>query len=293
MVPLSAAPEQGQVTPVYEATRIKRSRATRTELDERRVAILEIARQHQPSSVRHIYYVATTMGIVPKTDSGYNKVQRDVLHLRRMGLLPYAWIVDSVRWRREPETYGGLADAILQTAQIYRRGLWASSPVTVEIWCESNSIAGVLNDVTEKWAVPLLPLVGFSSETFAVSSALELNARRRPAFIYYVGDHDPYGLLIEQKIRETLSEWCEVPISFERLGVTWDQVIEWDLPGTPPKKPYGYPIAVEAEAIPAPMIRQIVNDAIEQHVDPHELQVLQVAEAHERDQLFRIAEAVR
>lgn len=278
---------------VYGASRIKRSRATREELDDRRARILEIARQHQPSSVRHIYYVATTEGIVPKTDSGYNKVQRDVLYLRRAGILPYSWIVDSVRWRREPETYGSAADAILQTAQLYRRSLWASSPLTVEVWCESNSIAGVLNDVTEKWAVPLLPLVGFSSETFAVSSALELNARRRPAVIYYVGDHDPYGLLIEQKIRETLRDWCRVPISVERLGVRWDQIQMWDLPGTTPKKAYGYPIAVEAEAIPAPTIRQIVNDAIEQHIDPHELHVLQVAEASERDQLFRLAEALQ
>lgn len=279
--------------PSYATRPIKRARATQPEMAERRAAILEIARENQPCSVRHIYYRATVTKVVAKDDSGYSKVQRDVLQMRRAGLLPYAWIVDSVRWRREPETYNDLADAIYQTARVYRRALWSSSPVVVEVWCESNSIAGVLNDVVDKWAVPLIPLVGFSSETFAVASALELNARRRPAVIYYVGDFDPYGLLIEQKVRETLADWAEVPFTFTRLGVTWEQVQAWDLPGTKPKRAFGYPIAVEAEAIPANMIRAIVSEAIEQHVDPHALAVLQVAEASEREQLFRMAAASR
>ena len=30
--------------------------------------------------------------------------------------------------------------------------------------------------------------------------------------------------------------------------MTWEQVQDWELPGTTPKKPYGYPLAVEAEA---------------------------------------------
>ena len=48
-------------------------------MEERYDQLLNIAEQHQPTGIRFIYYTATTTGIVPKTPSGYVKVQRAIL----------------------------------------------------------------------------------------------------------------------------------------------------------------------------------------------------------------------
>ena len=78
---------------------------------------------------------------------------------------------------------------------------------------------------------------------------------------------------------------------------TWSQAEALDLPGTPPKtagrrKPYPFPLAVEAEALPAPLLRELLDDAIAWHVDQDELDVLLAAEESEREILHRMAGAV-
>lgn len=262
-------------------------------MEERYDALLAIASDNQPASVRNIYYRAVVAGIVEKTESGYMKVQRALVTLRRDGRMPYEWLTDNVRWRRRAGTWDSLDEALEITASSYRRALWTRSPTTVEVWCESDSIAGTIWPVVEPWDVDLLPVRGFSSLTFAYSSAMELNRQRRPAVIYYVGDLDPAGLDIEQKLRDYLVEFCDVPVRFERLGVTWDQVEELALPGTKPKRTYRFPLAVEAEALPPPVLRDIVEDAITSHLDHRELDLIRFAEDSEREVLLSMAASHR
>lgn len=274
---------------VYEARPVKRGRATRAEMERRRDALLDLAREHRPASVRNIYYRAVVAGLVPKDDGGYRKVQTMLVELRRSGALPYEWLTDNARWRRRADTWDGVDEVLELTARTYRRALWTRSAVTVEVWCESDSIAGTIWPVTERWDVDLLPVRGFSSLTFAYSSAMELNRQERPAVIYYVGDHDPAGLGIEAKLREYLEEFCTVPVKIERVGVTWEQVEAMNLPGTTPKKAYGYPLAVEAEAIPPGVLRDLVESAIHEHLDEREVHLLELVEREERVRLLELA----
>jgi hypothetical protein len=266
----------------------KRQRATKAEMEHRYAVLTELAADNRPASVRNLYYRAVVAGLVPKTESGYQKVQRALVELRRCECVPYEWITDSVRWRRKPTTWESAEQALESTARTYRQAVWTRSPVTVEVWCESDSIAGVIFPVTDRWDVPLLPVRGYSSLTFAYESAQELNAQRRDAVIYYVGDHDRDGLRIEAKLREYLDQWCAVPVKWQRLAVTWEQVEELGLPGTPPKRDYGYPLAVEAEAMPPNDLRHLVDEAIRSHVGNHELAALEAAEESERRLLARL-----
>ena len=46
----------------------------------------------KPATVRRIFHLATVRGIVEKTETGYVKVQRGLVKLRRDGLPPFtAW----------------------------------------------------------------------------------------------------------------------------------------------------------------------------------------------------------
>lgn len=277
----------------YAASPIKRVRATKSEMEERKNMLYMLVREGQPMSVRHAYYRSVVAGLVTKDESGYNKVQRALAEMRLDGELPFSWISDNTRWMRKPTTYNSIEDALTRVARHYRRDLWTDADVQVEVWCESDSIAGVISDVTAKWDVPLMPVRGFSSLTFAHAAAASANRDGRGLVVYYVGDLDPAGVEIENSLRGHLQTWLNVPSQWERIGVTWDQVEEHALPGTTPKKAFQYPQAVEAEALPAPLLRDLLEDAIVQHVDGHQLRVLQAAEESERELLLALAGGAR
>ena len=151
--------------PVYEAGPIKRQRATREEMAARLDAVYEIVAESQPTGIRFVYYRGVARRLVPKSDNGYAKIQRAVKTLRETGRMPWSWIVDSSRWMRKPETWTSIDQMLADAASSYRRALWTDAAVNVEVWCESESVAGVLYPVTEEWDVPLFPIKGQTSDS--------------------------------------------------------------------------------------------------------------------------------
>ena len=58
------------MTAVYQASRIKRVRATKAEMAERREALFDIVAEQQPMTVRQVFYQATVRGVIEKTEAG-------------------------------------------------------------------------------------------------------------------------------------------------------------------------------------------------------------------------------
>jgi hypothetical protein len=260
-------------------------------MTERFDALVALAEQHQPCSVRHLFYRAVVNNVVgiTKNECGYAKVQRAALLLRRNGRIPYEWIVDNTRWMRKPTTWSSFEDALRNTARTYRRDLWIDTNYRVEVWCESDSTAGVIYDVVDRWDVPLMVTRGFTGEAFAYNSVDAWLADDRQPVVLYVGDHDPAGLEIECKLREALTRFYGLEVPFHRVAVTWDQVVEHDLPGTLPKKTYGYDRAVEAEALAPELLRELVDATIVEHVNQDFIAAVLAAERSERELLTAIA----
>jgi hypothetical protein len=82
--------------------------------------------------------------------------------------------------------------------------------------------------------------------------------------------------------------------AFKRLAVTEDQIYDLSLPTRPTKQTDTRARSfeggsVEVDAIPAPMLRQIVEGAIRQHIDAEALRLTEAAEASEREVLTRMA----
>jgi hypothetical protein len=303
----------------YVARPIKRPRATKNEMAERRRVLLEIFKDDGRQSVRQGNYRGVVRGLVTKDLSGYIKVQRAILQMRRDGALPYGLVADHTRWVRRVNTWDSVEEALADTAALYRRNLWSDSPYRVEVWVESESIAGSVGETTELSRVPLMPCRGQASETFAYAAGEAWADDDRIPVVIYIGDHDPAGLEIEESLRGKLEafyfemrskklqgrmkrgrelgldlRWLKpADIQWTRLGVTWDQVEEYDLPGTRPKKSYPYPLAVEAEALPAQVLRDLLDDEIRQYIDEDALNTMLVAEESEREVLTRIAATAR
>jgi hypothetical protein len=278
----------GGPSAVYEACRIKRSRATKAEIHERRLALYEIVAEQMPMTVRQVFYQATFRDIVEKAEAGYDKVQRDLVEMRRSGMLPYGWIVDNIRYARKPRTYGGVEHALYETARQYRRSLWADASCYVEIWLEKDALSGVISPVTEMYDVPLMVARGYSSLSFLHSAAEYIGSLDVPTFIYHLGDFDPSGVNAGEKIEQTLREMApRAEIHFKRTAVNLDQIHAWNLPTRPTKttdsraKGFGE-ISVEMDSILPDQLRQLVREAIEGHIDHQRLAAVFAAEESEK-----------
>ncbi|MBS0642273.1 MAG: hypothetical protein JSS43_20600 [Proteobacteria bacterium] len=285
-----------QVTASYVASPIKRLRATKTEVQDRRAGLKAIITEMRPMTVRQVFYQATVRRLVEKSEAGYAKVQTDLVLMRRCGDLPYDALADNTRWQRKPRTYRGIEAALAETARLYRRSLWDNADAYVEVWLEKDALAGVILPVTVEYDVPLMVARGYASLSFLYSAAEHIADLDVPAYIYHLGDYDPSGVNAGEKIEQTLREMAPAAdIVFERIAVTPAQIAAWDLPSRPTKisdtRARGFgEISVELDAIDPDHLRGVVRDAIERHLPADQLDVLKVAEASERQLLHGIVD---
>jgi hypothetical protein len=267
-------------------------------VEQRRNRLLAIVYSMKPMTVRQVFYQATVRGIVEKSEAGYAKVQTDLVHMRRSGALPYAWLADNTRWQRKPATFDSVEEALRDTAKFYRKSLRTDADAYVEIWLEKDALSGVVYPITDMYDVPLMVARGYASLSFLHSAAEYINDLDVPTYIYHLGDYDPSGVNAGDKIEETLRELApNADIVFQRIAVTPGQIFEWDLPTRPTKasdtrsKNFGE-ISVELDAIEPDLLRQLVGDAIEQHLPHDQFEVLKAAEQSEREIIRRFVQNI-
>jgi hypothetical protein len=281
-----------------------RQRRTKAQIQQLQNQMLEVLAEDNPQSVRHVFYRMVNPLLpepVEKSNkTGYVTVQRQLTKMRRAGAVPYGWITDATRRGYFVNSYSNPADALEATAQFYRRSVWADTPDYVEVWCESRSIAGVIQPVTTEYAVPLYPAGGFASLTlaFQASENIRLEANGRPVHVIYIGDYDPAGVLIDVKIEQELREHLpDHEIEFHRIAITSEQIKLMGLPTKPAKnsdRRGGFEgETVEAEAMPAGVMRELLRDKIESFIPDRAMTVMRIAEASERDILMEFADHLR
>lgn len=194
---------------VYVASDIKRFRRTKAAVRSIRDTIRDILEKDHPQTVRQVFYALTVRGAIKKAEIEYHRtVVRLLVEMRETGEVPFSWIADNTRWQRKPATFVGLDACLRSTAHFYRRDLWASMPVYVEVWCEKDALAGVLIEETQTYDVPLMVARGYSSISFLHSAALAIEARQKPAFIYHFGDLDPSGVDAARDIEAKLRRYA-------------------------------------------------------------------------------------
>ncbi|MDA1323846.1 MAG: hypothetical protein O3C34_03795 [Proteobacteria bacterium] len=272
---------------------VKRRRRTREQIEQLQRQIHDVLFEDNPQSIRHVFYRMTNPRLeepVDKSDHGYAQVQQQITKMRRAGTLPYGWITDATRRGYHVNTYRGASDFLASMAGLYRADLWQFADHYVEVWCESRSIAGVIERECRDLAVSLYPAGGFSSLTLAFQAAEYINevAKEVPAEIIYIGDYDPAGVLIDRSIERELRQHLDddVDLNFHRLAINKDQVIEHDLPTKPrkagDKRALHITETVEAEAMPAGVMHQLLRETIESFLPRDALAITEAAEQSEK-----------
>jgi hypothetical protein len=253
---------------------------------------VDLLAERQPDTVRGVMYAVVSAGWLPDTSrKSYLRIQRILDSLRKLRIIPFKWIVDNIRSTEKPSSWSGLADFADTVRDAYRRDFWASLPEYVCIIVEKDTVAGRIAPVTREYDVPLHPLRGFSSTSFAYSIADEWRRIEKPIFAYYIGDHDPSGRDIERSIGQRLTELSEREFSWDRLAVEPEHFEQFNIIPLEPKKKdtryrrfaerYGERCA-EVEAVPADALRDMVERAIRCHIPCGEWERLQAVENQER-----------
>lgn len=273
--------------PLYRSSTVKRIRSTNNTLDRIDDEILTALTEEHPATLRGTYYRVVSRGAVEKTEGGYRLVGRQVLKLRRSGRLPYSWITDGTRYVIRPDTWTDLDQMLSTAASSYRRMLWEDQQVDVHIFTEKDAITGVIEGVCDEWHVPLGVLRGYASESFCWKVAESLPTSHE-TYLYQLGDHDPSGVDAWRNFEDKVRGFApDAPVTFERIAVTPEQIDAWSLPTRPTKKSDtragGFKGgSVEVDAIRPVMLRELVRDAIERHIDVEQLRLTRAVEASER-----------
>ncbi len=220
-------------------------------------------------------------------------------------VMPFGWITDNTRTRYQSGVWASKDAAVQDMVRFYRRDLWRMQPQHVELWCESDSIAGVLLGLCDDYGVPLLPCRGQAPKRFVYDSAQAYARIGKPVTVLYVGDFDPSGLDIGNSVRDRIYRYLPpergVDVSFARIAITAGQIADDGLPGhglNPNTAPavkerflaecqdFGIPgEAVEAEAMPPDSLRAVVTAHIVSYIDTRQWELELAVEEDERRSL--------
>lgn len=291
--------------PPYGAGSINiRRRRTEAQVEQLEIQILKAITEDHPQSVRHVYYRMSNPRLeepVEKTDQGYKQIQNRLVLMRRRNIVPYSWITDATRRGYFTDTFSGANDFLRRVKGLYRADLWKQSEFYCEVWCESRSIAGIIQDDCAELAVSLYPAGGFASLslTFEAAKLIGCEARGKPVVIFYIGDYDPAGVLIDVSIEKELRSHLDkhIDLTFKRVGITAEQIVQYDLPSNPRKtsdrRSLHIKEAVEAEAMPAGIMRKLLRDEIECLLPPNALAIARAAEESEQLLLGKLADMAK
>lgn len=236
-----------------------------------------------PLTVRQVYYVCTSEGLVPKNKNGDRYVTRRLAALREMGEIPWTHIIDPTREVHQRPAHQDLGTFFADAREGYYRDLWQSQPHRVELWAESDSTRGFLQPVANEYGLPIISTRGQASGSLMFDAAQKADAYGKPVRVLYVGDWDPTGTAIPRSVLDRSLKFGVDMEEFTRLAVTPEQIVDLGLQSQPdavkPKDPnfnafaeecrqLGLPVeGVQAEAIPARLLRAIVRDAIVERID--------------------------
>ncbi len=242
-------------------------------------------------TVRQVYYQAVTRGTIDKTEAGYNKIQQQLLQLRRQGLLPYSLIADNSRRFMKPKSYNSLESALNEWLQYYRVNLWKNKAVHVEIWLEKDALSGIFGDVTYDYDVPLYVARGFSSESFLYKASEDIKRIGKETFVYFFSDYDPSGITLSNKVRDQLPKFG-VNINFERVALDEYQIDLWNLPTRPTKESTHSKNfegeSCELDAINPHQLKELVKGCVLRHLSQKDIEIIQSEEYVHRQSLKQV-----
>jgi len=256
----------------------------------------DILREHNPMTVRQVYYQLVSRQVCENSVAAYKRVSNALVVARQEGLIPWEWIEDRLRRPRAVSMWRDLADFAETASQAYRRDVWETQPVYIEVWLEKDALSGVFEDMLSPYGVTLNVGRGYDGWSSLYHAAQRYLKCGRDVTILYFGDFDPSGEDMVRSLRERLGFFgCSPQII--KCALTAEDVHRYNLPPDPTKardtrrkafvEKYG-DLTVELDALPLEVLQERIRQEVEKRLDLNALQAVKEQEERERELLLKL-----
>lgn len=247
-----------------------------------------------PLTLRQVYYRLVAGLVLPNTRNAYSNLSSHLVNARLAGIVDDSRIVDRARQTLRVSCWEDLAAFLQAVRRSYRREKWTRQSFHVEVWCEKDAVAGVLEPVTDEYEVLLFPCRGYDSYSALKEAGERLRRVDRPTVVLYLGDFDPSGLDMRRDLRDRLTRDFGVTFDLQVIGLTEEQITQYALPPNPVKltdsRARGYiqrhgRDVWELDALPPDVLQALVRTHVESFLDKSAFEREQVQERAEQQRL--------
>jgi hypothetical protein len=250
----------------------------------------KVAEQTHPTTVRHVFYALVAREVIANCLAGYRCVSRVLTLARKKGLIPWEWIEDRNRPRYAPGRWANAEKIISAALEQYRRNYWQDQRCYCEIWSEKDTVLGALGELARELGIHLAIGRGFGSTSGARKTANIFREAGKAICVFYVGDHDASGALMELDFAKRVEEYSDGELrqrvwgdglrpgefAVKRLAIHKADIKAFNLPpqnvkSEDPraewfKKKFGKQ-CVELEALPVEELRTRISSAVNALID--------------------------
>jgi len=247
-----------------------------------------------PLTLRQVYYRLVAAQVLPNTRNAYSGLSGHLVNARLARIVDDSRIVDRVRQTLRVSCWDDLPDFLEAVRTSYRREKWTSQSFNVEVWCEKDAVAGVLEPITDEYEVVLYPCRGYNSYSALKDAGERLRRMDRPTVVLYLGDFDPSGQDMPRDIRDRLTQDFGAELDLQVIALTEEQIAEHDLPPNPVKRSdsrapgfvarHGGDVW-ELDALPPNVLQALVRGHVERFFDRPAFEAERVRERTEQRRL--------
>ncbi len=254
-----------------------------------------------PLTLRQVYYRLVAAQIIQNTENEYKGLSKHLTNARLEGIVDDRRIVDRVRSTLRVPCWTDLGHFLEAVRRSYRREKWTSQPYNLEVWCEKDAVAGVLEPIANEYEIILYPCRGYNSYSALKEAAERIGYIDRPTVVLYMGDFDPSGQDMPRDIRDRLTEDFGVQLDLYVIALTREQIETYDLPPAPAKRTDSRAaafmakhgdMAVELDALPPNVLQELVRVNVEQFFDMSSFERQAEIERAEQEKLEHLIGAV-
>ena len=258
-------------------------------------------------TLRQIHYQLVSRQGRENTYRAYKNLSPILVDARRRGDIRWEQIEDRLRRPRGVNMWRDAANFARIVPGSYRRDVWATQPRYVECWVEKDALSGVFSQTLAPYGVAFHVGRGYDGWSSIYNAAEVYQGRGRRAaardiLILYFGDLDPSGEDMPRSLQERLADRGVYP-AIRVVSLTPADVSRYQLAEnfTPPKEKdsrtpgyearHGYAPGEakcwELDALPQPVLRARLVEAVESALDIDALRMVWEREAVEREAIQR------
>jgi hypothetical protein len=241
-------------------------------------AAVRILDAERPMTLRQLFYRLVSTGIIENDRNHYQMMSRVMTKARDDGRCDFDAIVDRSRPEYCREAFADPAAYLKAVARSYHKDYWRSQPYYCEVWVEKDAIVGCIEETTDELGVKVRVGRGFQSTTRAheIAEYFDSLDDLKQIQIYYLGDHDPSGRMIEDDLRRRIENYTFKNFTLRRLAIFREDIEVFNLPPLRVKpsdsRARGFVAehgreCVELDALPPEELRSRVRRAIGNLID--------------------------